>query len=284
MAGSRGKRERWGLCGGLALCLAGGPAGTAPSSGEEGIQFREAWGFAVIVPVQVAGAGLQDFLLDTGSAVTVVDPGLAAEIDAALSPSESILTLAGEQAAVATRVDLALGSWGLEQVEVQVAPLGAIQVDEPRVRGILGQSALKRLEYTIDHARRRLIVHRSEAVTASPGASRPILEARLGCRPSPSRLVLDSGVGTAVLFERPGRPLDLRLGEPVEALTNAGRAVWREARLPSFCVAGRRTGSLPVVVRPEAQPPRQEDGLLPTRFFARVRVGPAGAVVAVDFW
>jgi hypothetical protein len=38
------------------------------------------------------------------------------------------------------------------------------------------------------------------------------------------------------------------------------------------------------VVRPQAEPPRDEDGLLPSRFFARVRVALAGAVVAVELW
>jgi hypothetical protein len=87
-----------------------------------------------------------------------------------------------------------------------------------------------------------------------------------------------------VLFQRDARPLPLALGRPVRATTNGGTAVWREARLPSFCVAGRRFAPVSVVVRPEAGPPREEDGLLPSRFFARVRVGRAGEVMIVDFW
>jgi hypothetical protein len=103
-------------------------------------------------------------------------------------------------------------------VEVVVAELPAIRSDEPRVRGILGQSALSRLEYTIDHARRRLIVHRPAAARAEempePGAlqaqpvaaPRPLVEARLDCGGASVRLVLDSGVEAPVLFEGgPGR-------------------------------------------------------------------------------
>ena len=88
----------------------------------------------------------------------------------------------------------------------------------------------------------------------------------------------------AVLFEQGRRALDVELGGGVHAATNAGDAVWREGRVSSLCVAGGRSGPLNVVVRPLAARPRAEDGLLPSRFFARVRLGLAGAVVRVDHW
>jgi hypothetical protein len=37
-------------------------------------------------------------------------------------------------------------------------------------------------------------------------------------------------------------------------------------------------------LRSESEPAREEDGLLPSRFFARVRVGIGGALVRVDPW
>jgi predicted aspartyl protease len=263
-----------------------GPVG-ASSGGDKEIPFREAWGFAVVVPVQVGGAGVHEFLLDTGATYTVLEPGLAQELAEDAVPAAPILSLAGEIEASTARVDLMIGSRSLPGVEVRVAPLPAIRSDEPRVRGLLGQSALQHLDYTIDHARRRLVLHGAPAASSPPVApgsgARPVLLARLGCG-APSRFVLDSGVSTPVLFQREARPLPLALGRPVRATTNGGSAVWREARLPSFCVAGRRFAPVSVVVRPEAGPPREEDGLLPSRFFARVRVGKAGEVMTVDFW
>jgi predicted aspartyl protease len=250
----------------------------------EGIGFREAWGWAVVVPVG-AGSSVHEFLLDTGATFTVLEPTLAAELGLTANSGATRVTLSGEQDVRAGRADLALGPWALTRVEVLIAELPAIRSDEPRVRGLLGQSALSRLEYTIDHARRRLLVHRSLA--AEPGAGalpRPTLEARLGCGSATARFVLDSGVGTPVLFRRGDLPLDVELGGPVRATTNSGQATWQEGRLRSLCVGGRRTGPVPVVVRPEASPARDEAGLLPSRFFARVRIGPAGAVLAVDRW
>jgi hypothetical protein len=115
-------------------------------------------------------------------------------------------------------------------------------------------------------------------------APRPVLEARLGCRGSPVWLVLDSGIAAPVLFDHGEPALGLALGATVRAATNAGEAEWREARLDSLCVAGERSGPLRVLVRPQSAPARVEGGLLPSRFFARVRLGREGAVVAVDRW
>ena len=266
----------------LAPCLVGLPAPSAAR--DEAIRFREAWGWAIVLPVEIGGAGY-DLLLDTGATFTVLEPGLAAALGVAATGDTIRITLAGERPVGTGRVDLTIGSSRLEGVEVLIADLPAIRSDEPRVRGLLGQSALSRLEYTIDHARRRLIVHGMQPAGAEAVApARPTVEAHLGCGSARTRFVLDSGVATPVLFERKGRPLGVEKGGLVQARTNGGDAVWRSGLLASLCVAGRRSGPVPVVVRPVTEPPRDEEGLLPTRFFARVRVALAGAVVAVEFW
>jgi hypothetical protein len=270
------------------MLLAAGLLGALPAPSharDEAIHFREAWGWAIVLPVVVGEAGIHELLLDTGATFTVLEPGLAAALGITAAGDATRATLTGEQPVSMGRVDLAIGGSFLDGVEVLIADLPAIRSDEPRVRGLLGQSALSRLEYTIDHARRRLIVHGAQAAPAqSVQALRPILDARLGCGNASSRFVLDSGVDTPVLFERAGRPLEVERGGLVRARSNGGEAVWREGRLPSLCVAGRRSGPVPVVVRPEATPARDEDGLLPSRFFARVRIGWSGVVIAVEPW
>jgi len=258
----------------------------APVAGDEVISFREAWGWAVVVKVRVGASGAHDFLLDTGSASTLVEPALAEELGIEASARTRLVTPAGARMVGVGRASLRVGAATLPDVEVLIAELPAIRSDEPAVRGILGQSALDRLDYTIDHARRRLVVHDWHVATATgpDGPTRPTLEARLGCGRSSARFVLDSGVSTPVLFRRARRSLDLELGGSVQVQTNAGRAAWRAARLSSLCVGGWRTAPVNVVVRPEDAPAREEDGLLPTRFFARVHLGPKGALIGVDHW
>jgi len=255
-----------------------------PVAGDQVIPFREAWGWAIVVPVEIGASGVHEFLLDTGTASTLLEPDLAAELGIAVSARTNLVTPVGARVVGVGRTRLTIGRTTLDDVEVLVTELPAIRSDEPRVRGLLGQSALSRLEYTIDHARRRLIVHRWHAGASPDTPTRPTLEARLGCGRSSSRLVLDSGVATPVLFQQGPRTPDVELRGSVHVATNAGGAVWREGRIPSLCVAGRRSGPLDVVVRPETAPARGENGLLPSRFFARVRLGRAGAVIRVDHW
>ena len=263
-----------------------GLAEPAPSfAGDEVIRFREAWGWAVVVPVTVGGAGVHEFLLDTGTTSTLLDPALAAELGIAETSRVDLVTPAGQREVGVAHADLRVGGTALAGVEVLITELPAVRSDEPRVRGLLGQSALSRLEYTIDHARRRLVVHAGHDGVGNAGEwTRPSLDAHVGCGRSSARLVIDSGVAMPVLFEQGGRALDVELGGSVRAATNAGDAVWREGRVQSLCVAGGRSGPVNVVVRPQASRPRGEDGLLPSRFFARVRLGLAGAVVSVDHW
>lgn len=269
----------------VSFLLCCGPAPLAVFAGDEAIPFREAWGWAVVLKVQLGGSGAHDFLLDTGATSTILEPALAEQLGIKPWARTNLVTPAGVRAVVVGRTTLTVGATTLPDVEVLIGELPAIRGDEARVRGILGQSALAQLEYTIDHARRRVVVHRRHAaVAAGPdGSPRPTLEARPGCGPSTARFVLDSGVATPVLFEQ-GRPGDLALGRPVLATTNAGEASWREGRLASLCVAGRRAAGVDVVVRPETASARAEDGLLPTRFFSRVRLGPGGSVIGVVHW
>jgi Aspartyl protease len=266
----------------MALLLGG--AGLAAAAPDDAVvPFREAWGWAVVVPVGVAGSAVQEFLLDTGTTSTILEPALAAELGVGPSARASLLTPAGGRSVGVGRVALALGGIQLADVEVLIADMPAIRSDQPSVRGILGQSALAGLEYTIDHARRRVVVHGGRS-RATPEPVRPTLDVRLGCGAEAARLVLDSGVASPVLFDQGRRSLDVELGGVVRVETNAGDAVWREGRLAALCVAGRRAGPVSVVVRPEGTASRSEDGLLPSRFFARVRMGADGRVLSVHHW
>ncbi len=258
----------------------------ANAAGDEAVPFREAWGWAVVVPVAVRGSGVHEMLLDTGTTSTILEPALAAELGTGPTARARLLTPAGARMVEVGSVDLALGGTRLDGVEAVIAEMPAVRSDEPGIRGILGQSALTGLEYTIDHARRRVVIHgrRLQTRLGDSAPPRPTLDVRLGCGRQAVRLVVDSGVAAPVLFEGGSRSSGIELGGVVHAATNAGDAVWREGRVAALCVAGRRTGPLRVVVRSEGAQPRSEHGLLPSRYFSSVRLGPDGSVVAVRHW
>jgi hypothetical protein len=271
-----------------AVLLAAIALAAADATASEGrvLPYREAWGWAIVVPVDVGGGEAREFLLDTASESTLVDPALAAELGLVPHARTRLVTAAGGREVMVARADVALAGHALPGVEVLIADLPEIQSDEPGVRGILGQSVLGRLDYTLDHARRRLVVHRASPAgdPTTETERRPTVMARLGCGASAGRFVLDSGVAEPILFRAAGAAILVDSAASFAVATNAGRATWPLAHLSSLCVAGHRAEAVRVVVRPASSPTREEDGLLPSRLFARVRVGIGAEVVALEHW
>jgi hypothetical protein len=91
-------------------------------------------------------------------------------------------------------------------------------------------------------------------------------------------------VAEPVLFRTAGGAIAVEPWASAAVATNAGHATWPLGRLSSLCIAGHRTEALRVVLRPASLPERAEDGLLPSRLFARVRVGIGAEVVGLDHW
>jgi len=218
--------------------------GPGVAAADESIPFREAWGWAVVVPVAFGGSGVYELLLDTGTSSTILEPGLAEQIGLDAASSANLVTPAGKRPVALGSVDLRLGGTRLESVEVLVAELPAIRGDEPRIRGILGQSALARLEYTIDYARRRLVVHGADgasAPAASPPARRPVLDARLGCgacstRASPLRSCSSGAAGRSASRWARASAWRRTRERPNGARRVSTRCAWR-ASAPARCAS-----------------------------------------------
>jgi predicted aspartyl protease len=258
----------------------------APASEGRVLPYREAWGWAIVVPVEAGRLGTREFLLDTASESTVVDPALAAELGLVPHARTRLVTAAGVRQVAVARADVTLAGHALAGVEVLIADLPEVQSDEPEVRGILGQSVLARLDYTLDHARRRLVVHRAGPAGDSNSETqrRPTVMARLGCGALAGCFVLDSGIAEPVLFRAGEASIIVDPAASFAVATNAGRANWPLGHLSSLCVAGHRAEGVRVVVRPASKATREEDGLLPSRLFARVHVGIGAEVVALEHW
>jgi predicted aspartyl protease len=268
-----------------ALCLACAPA----AAGAAEIPYREAWGYAVVVPVHIQGLGPFDFLFDTGTDVTVVHPDLARRIGLVPTSRTEVATVGGSRLVPQAAVrGLSVGSVTLGPMDVLIHDLAAARAEDRRLFGILGHNALRGMSFTIDHARRRIVVReaagavRAVADTGVEGA--PTIEARLRCAGEPIRLVLDSGIGGIVLFAGAKR-LPVALTDRVTARTNLGTAALRAGRLEALCVGSARLVDVTVAVQEKggAGSP-SADGLLPTRLFARVHFDAQRDEVRVEPW
>jgi hypothetical protein len=250
------------------------------------IRYREGQAGAVIVPVSVQGLGPFDFLLDTGADTTVVHPDVAALARLRPTARIALVTLAGTRLVPQAISDVSLAGAPLGRLDVLIHDLPAARAQDRGVRGILGRDAFRTTPVMIDHVRRQLTVGGPPLAGALPYEDidgRPVVQAHLRCGGPPLRLALDSGASGLVLFER-APPLPLVTDGRLEAWTNAGRTSVRAARLEALCVGQARLRDLRVAVLDGPAGPRAEDGLLPTRLFARVHFDPRAKTVTLEPW
>jgi predicted aspartyl protease len=251
------------------------------------IDFREAWGYGIVVDVHVQGVGPLAFLLDTGSESTVVRPEVAIRLGLRPFARIELVTVAGRRHVPQARLaSLGLAGVPLGPLDVLIHALPAVRAGGQPIDGLLGRDALRDVSFTIDYVRRRLVLGRDLAGDGLPYQEidgRPVVEARLRCHGDPVRMTVDSGVGGVVLFER-SRPLPIRTTERVTALTNTGATSLRGGRLEALCLGRARLLDVPVAVQAEAAADRREDGLLPTRLFARVHFDAQRRTVRLEPW
>jgi hypothetical protein len=237
------------------------------------LRYREAMGHAVVVPVRLNGQGPFDLVLDTATRFTTLDPGLAGELGLEPLGQLPVVTLAGVREATRCRLrQLTLGPIELTEVDVLSAPVPVLRNADRRIRGFLGQTALARLSFGLDHSRRLVLFARpSRADAVLPLEER---EGRAAVSFSPKRstatlsLVLDSGVPAPVLFEKGNTPLPLeRVPGHFEAETSSGATRLSMARLEGRVGTLALPATLAAVQEDAAAGRRQEDGLLPTRSF-----------------
>jgi hypothetical protein len=168
----------------------------------------------MIVAVFVNHSGPYDFLLDTGMQITAIDPSLGAELHLETQGAAVVAGAGSRQFASYAQVDLLeAGSQAVPNQRVFV-----YDVQNLRVRGILGEDFLEHFDMLIDNVHGLLcldgsgamradvrgphiaLVSASENAGGSALANLIIVEARLSDAPRRVRLVLDSGANGAVLY------------------------------------------------------------------------------------
>jgi Aspartyl protease len=172
----------------------------------------------MIVRVSVNHSGPLNFLLDTGTQVTMVDPALAAELHLEAAGAAVVAGVASRQSAGFAHLDLLeAGSHAIANQRVLVYNLqnrrGALDL-----RGVLGEDFLEHFDVLIDNVHGLLCLDSSGAMRADlRGPHIPlvppseitggsalgnliIFEARLSHATRPVRLMLDSGANGAILF------------------------------------------------------------------------------------
>jgi hypothetical protein len=184
------------------------------------VPFRLVNRYQMIVAVSVNHSGPYDFLLDTGTEITMVDPSLAAELDLKTQDSAKVAGVGFLASAPFAQLDLLeVGSHAVANQKVLVFDFqNSHSVDLHLFRGVLGEDFLGEFDMLIDNAHNLICLDDSSAMAAdvkgphialiAPAretngmpALRPlIIAARLSDATRRVRLKLDSGTNVSFLF------------------------------------------------------------------------------------
>ena len=260
----------------------------------------------IVIPVRINQKGPFDFMVDTGSQVTVIDPSLAAELGLKPQGKVGLVTVASYVHASITVPDtLEAASHVVEKPLVVVQNLGPIQVADPRIRGVLGENSLAHFDLLIDYAHKLLCLDGTGAMRESVRGERiPLVASQNpeGEVPFTNRLVIPvhlSGAGNRkILLQLDSGSDGLILSAGIEA----NSALLKQATLQGSGVSkaqrafdvlplqdmriGSRTLSHVYFVTPvsveQNVPTMEADGLLPTVLFQRVFISGSDHYVVFD--
>jgi hypothetical protein len=260
----------------------------------------------IVIPVRINQAGPFDFMVDTGSQVTLIDPSLAAQLDLKPQSKVALVSVASYAQASATVLDtLEADSKVVEKTPAIVQDLRPIQAADPRIRGVLGESFLAHFDLFVDYQHKLLCLDETSAMRNGvrgehipfvppqypedelPFMERLVISVRLsGTGRRPILLQLDSGSDGLILFARSEANSTL-LRQATLQVDGVTRKQCAFAVLPPQDMQiGTRTLSHVYFVTPvsveQNVPTMETDGVLPTVLFQRVFISGLGHYVVFD--
>jgi hypothetical protein len=121
------------------------------------VRFRLRDQYLIIVQTMVNGAGPFDFLLDTGTTRSVIDPGLARQLQAPVVGEDSLAVLSGVRRDELVRLDeVSVGGAAVSDLGAMVDKIDWVKFVAPGIRGVLGEDFLSRFDILIDYKQRWL--------------------------------------------------------------------------------------------------------------------------------
>jgi Aspartyl protease len=263
-------------------------------------------GYLMIVLVSVNHSGPYQFLLDTGTQTTTVDPSLALELGLATQGAKVVEGVGFQASALSAQLDLLkVGSHVVVNQKVLLYGLHNFQPTGLNIRGVLGEDFLEHFDVLIDNAHSLLclddspalrgsvkgphieMVTRDHAPNGAPRSRSLIVESRLLDANRPVRLWLDSGTNVPFLYD-PSEYLAQKTSrnEPEKGIGASGQQ--REyAALPSQDVKIGPFELSKVTFFTFAGAPKDSaisefDGLLTTGLFKRIFICHADHFVILE--
>jgi hypothetical protein len=264
--------------------------------------------YQMIVAVSLNNSGPYDFLLDTGTQVTMVDTSLAAELHLHTQGLAVVAGVGSSAPAAFAQVDrLELGSQVLANQKVVVYDLQNLKSIDLQIHGILGEDFLEHFDMLIDNGHRLLCLDNSAAMLAgihgphialltptqepagAPLVKSLIVSARLSDGMRPVRLKLDTGTNTPFLYNTSQY---MALGLFRGASWHGSGANGKQEAFMALPPQNVKIGSLELskvlfvtlVGAQKDSHPSEFDGLMSTANFKRVFISHEGHFAVLDPW
>ena len=261
----------------------------------------------MVVEVSLNESGPYEFLLDTGTQMTMLEPSLAAELGLKEEGRAKVGSVGIQASATLSKIDkVGVGSHFVTELTVLVYDLNNLQATGLGIRGVLGEDFLERFDFLIDNAQKKLWLDESGtmrgavkgqhvpliAQTPTEGgtlANSLIVSARLSDGMRPVRLKLDSGANTCFLYNASEfmalgayRGVSLQGGG-----ANSTRRVFMALPVQSMKIGGVGVNGVAFVTMVGVEKDAHTadfDGLLSMGVFKRVFVSHAGQFAVLEGW
>ena len=271
-----------------------------------GVSLQHINGYQMLVQVSANHSDPSDFLLDTGTQITILDQSLAKNLNLTTQGLATLQGIGFQNSTPIVHVDeLAVGGSTVSDLRVLVSNLASMNSSGLHIKGILGEDFLRRFDMLIDNTRSLLCLDDTGLMrsgmtgqrisllpTPNPAngevsANSLIMSVRLLGGTQVVRLALDSGSDAPFLYA----PSKILAGGAIEGHLRIGRGANGElqwlATLPpqEIKIGGNRRSEVSfLTMRNELKDSRVAayDGLLPTGLFRSIFVSRSGEFAILD--
>ena len=286
--------------------------GAMDASAHANVSVRMLNGNLPVARVSVNGREPVDFVIDTGTNTTLVDPELATRLGLKAVGTKALTTLSGP----ATVARYVLDTVGVDtesrlSIEALAQPMTQLKRFDPKIQGIIGLDFMSAFTFRLDYRRLQLDLYRANESPEVRGGVRVPLRTvgdRILVRVTSSDarkgvwyLALDSGISCVLIFENhlvvhpslldsqrsnSAHPTLAAFGNhtATQVATNLSSATATVAILDRITIGSLSMENVPTLVLPG--PPAAleafEDGLLPVGLFHAVVVDRANSTVTFD--
>jgi hypothetical protein len=272
----------------------------------ESVPLHPVNGYQMIVAVEVNHSGPYNFLLDTGTQFTMIDPSLAAELGAKGEDSIPLKGTGFQSAALTTLLGpVEIGSHAVAHLGAVLFSLKNLKAAGLAIRGVLGEDFLKHFDMLIDNGHRMLCLDETGTMRAEVKGTQIAMVAstetedvapnsllfnvNLSDVPQPIRLKLDSGATASVLFN-PAKYQAPRLVRG--SLRNGNGADGSRRSFVEFPAQNVKIGSVDLTAVPffalaasgKNAGSEDFDGLLSTGLFRRVFIAHENNFAVLEAW